>query len=129
MLENTLLSHDKMILFLLKNMRHIPASLQNLLEDPSVLKVGVALSEDTNALSRHAPGLTVRGLVDLAPLFQRPVVIGLAICGALLATLGNFLLKKDSSINPSVGRVVVRLGYAITGISVAIFVTAGLLGY
>ena len=30
--------HDLVVLFLLKNMRHIPASLQDLLEDPSVLK-------------------------------------------------------------------------------------------
>ncbi len=93
-----LASHDLVVLFLLKNMRHIPASLQNLLEDPSVLKVGVALSEDTNALSRHAPGLTVRGLVDLAPLAEArfPSLTRRGLRG-LVASLGGRRLSKHQS--------------------------------
>jgi len=93
-----LASHDLVVLFLLKNMRHIPASLQDLLEDPSVLKVGVALSEDTNALSRHAPGLTVRGLVDLAPLAEArfPSLTRRGLRG-LVASLGGRRLSKHQS--------------------------------
>ena len=93
-----LASHDLVVLFLLKNMRSVPASLQNLLEDPTVLKVGVALAEDTNALSRHAPGLTVRGLVDLAPLAEArfPSLTRRGLRG-LVASLGGRRLSKHQS--------------------------------
>lgn len=96
-----LATHDVVVLFLLKNTKSMPASLQNLLEDPCVLKVGVALNEDTNALTRHTPGLTVRGLVDLAPLAEAvfPSLTRRGLRG-LCASLGGQRLSKKQSMSP-----------------------------
>lgn len=65
-------------------------------------------------------------LLDLV--IQRPVVIALAIAGAAVATLGSVLLRQGSRVNPKTARLILRLGYGISGISIAIFIAAGFLG-
>ena len=52
---------------------------------------------------------------------KREVVIGLALAGAGLATIGS--LQKNRS--PAVSRVLIYLGYAVTGASILIFIVAG----
>jgi len=65
-------------------------------------------------------------LLDLV--IQRPVVITLAIVGAAVATLGSVLLRKSSRVDPKTARLILRLGYGISGASIAIFIVAGFLG-
>ena len=67
----------------------------------------------------------------LAFLTARPTIIGLAVLGALLATAGNVLLRGDAATKPAVGPVLARrllwLGYAITAVSIVLFIVAGFL--
>lgn len=58
-------------------------------------------------------------------LLNRPVMISCAIAGALIASLGPYILKKSGSHNDRTRVLVVRLGYAVSWISVALFITAG----
>lgn len=53
---------------------------------------------------------------------SRPAIIGLAIAGGLLATIGG-LLKRGG--NASIARALTRAGYALAWLSVAAFVVAG----
>jgi len=64
----------------------------------------------------------------LTPLLQRNVIITLAVVGAVIATSGNFLLKKNSSIKPKIARFILKSGYVITWVSIALFVAAGFFG-
>lgn len=61
----------------------------------------------------------------LDALLQRSVVVALAVTGAVVATLGAYLLRSGSRINPRNARFVLRLGYAITWVSIAIFIAMG----
>lgn len=56
---------------------------------------------------------------------QRPVVIALAITGALLVTAGSYMAKPGHTTVRS--RSVTKLGYVLTGLSVVLFITAGFL--
>jgi len=58
-------------------------------------------------------------------LLQRPVFIALALVGAVIATIGSFLLQKRANFDPRLARRLLRLGYAITGASVVIFIAIG----
>ena len=62
-------------------------------------------------------------------LLQRKVIITLAVIGALIATVGSILMRKNISVNPRVARIVLRTGYALSWGSIATFIIAGLLGY
>jgi len=62
-------------------------------------------------------------------LLQRKVIIALAVIGALIATVGSILMRKKTSVNPRVARIVLRTGYTLSWGSVATFIIAGLLGY
>jgi len=59
---------------------------------------------------------------------QRPVIIALAIVGAAVATVGSVLLRQGSRVDPKIARLVMRIGYGITWLSVGIFIVAGFLG-
>lgn len=65
-------------------------------------------------------------LLDLV--LQRPIIIALAIAGAAVATVGSVLLRKGSRVDPKTARLVMRIGYGITWLSVGIFIVAGFLG-
>lgn len=56
---------------------------------------------------------------------QRPVVIALAITGALLVTAGSYMAKPGHTTARS--RSVTRVGYVLTGLSMVLFITAGFL--
>ncbi len=58
-------------------------------------------------------------------ILQRPVMIALAIGGALIATIGSLMLREGSRVNPRLARFVLRLGYGLAWASVAIFVAMG----
>jgi hypothetical protein len=63
----------------------------------------------------------------LAILTSRQFVIACAILGAAIATLGNVLVGNTFGLSPVRARLIVRLGYGITGLSVACFILAGFL--
>lgn len=58
-------------------------------------------------------------------LLQREVFIGFAIAGAIVATIGNYMLNRTSGVGPRMSRFILRTGYAITWTSVAIFIATG----
>ena len=58
-------------------------------------------------------------------LLNRPVMISCAIAGALIASLGPYILKKSGSHSDQTRVLVVRLGYAVSWTSVALFIAAG----
>ena len=55
----------------------------------------------------------------------RPVVIALAVLGAIVATLGSHLVRKPRYLGERGARFVLRLGYGLTGASVVLFIVAG----
>ena len=64
----------------------------------------------------------------LVPFLQRHVIIALALTGAVIATAGSILLKRNSRIKPKLARFIMKSGYAITWSSVALFIAAGFFG-
>ena len=64
--------------------------------------------------------------------FNREVVIGLAVLGASIATIGSFLFKayegKDFR-KACLSKFLVRFGYGITWLSVLIFIISGFFGF
>jgi len=64
-------------------------------------------------------------LLDL--LLQREAIIGFAIGGAIISTIGSYLLRKNSTTNPNTARFIMRTGYAISWASVGIFIAVGFL--
>jgi hypothetical protein len=58
---------------------------------------------------------------------NRPVVIALAVLGAIVATLGSWLARNPGRLGPRGVNFVLRLGYGITGLSVLLFIIAGFL--
>ncbi|MSO84785.1 MAG: hypothetical protein EXR02_08260 [Rhodospirillales bacterium] len=63
----------------------------------------------------------------LALIASRPVVIALAILGALVATLGGWLVRRPGRLGARGARFVLRLGYGLSGASVILFIVAGFL--
>lgn len=58
-------------------------------------------------------------------LLQREVIISLAIVGAILATLGSYLLRDKSRVDRRTARLVLRAGYGVAWLSVVLFIAAG----
>ena len=58
-------------------------------------------------------------------LLQRHIVIALAIIGALLATAGSYLTRKQKLLAPRTARLILRVGYGLSWASVAIFIIIG----
>lgn len=63
----------------------------------------------------------------LALIAGRPVVIALAVLGAVVATFGNWLMRHPGRLGERGARFVLRLGYGLTGASVLLFIVAGFL--
>jgi len=57
----------------------------------------------------------------------RPIVIGLAIAGAVLAVLAS-TLQARGKVSPERARQLNVAGYVLMGLSMALFVTIGLRG-
>lgn len=62
----------------------------------------------------------------LEHVLQREVVIALAIVGAVAATLGSWLMRRIAG--STMAKAIYFGGYGATGISVLLFILAGLLG-
>lgn len=60
-------------------------------------------------------------------LTSRPVIVGLAIVGALIATLAGILQRHPAVFDTKSARALLRVGYAITWASVVAFIAAGFL--
>ena len=58
-------------------------------------------------------------------IMQREVIIGLAVGGALLATVGNFLDVKGLLIGHKSAQAIKKSGYAVSWLSVAFFIAVG----
>ena len=63
----------------------------------------------------------------LALIAGRPIVIALAILGAIVATLGSWLVRHPGRLGERGARFVLRFGYGLSGASVALFIVAGYL--
>lgn len=58
---------------------------------------------------------------------QRPVVIALAIVGALLVTAGSLLQGPRNAPPRPIGLLLSRIGYGATFLSIGLFIVAGYL--
>ena len=58
---------------------------------------------------------------------SRPVIITGAIAGALIATLGPFILRRVGIQSRRVLSTVARFGHVLSWISVGLFIAAGFL--
>jgi len=56
---------------------------------------------------------------------QREVIISLAVCGAFLAFIGNFLDVKGLLIGKNLAQAIRKFGYAVSWLSVACFIAVG----
>jgi hypothetical protein len=63
----------------------------------------------------------VEALLDI--LTRREIVVGLAVVGAIVATIGS--MARGRPAKGSAARAFVYAGYAITGASVLLFIAAG----
>lgn len=61
-------------------------------------------------------------------LLQRPVFIVLALIGAAMAVAGSIALGKRDSAESRPARWLLRAGYALTGISMLLFIIIGFRG-
>lgn len=52
------------------------------------------------------------------------VIVGVAVLGAIIATIGNGMMVRDKDAD-GLGRKVLRVGYGITFFSIALFIVAG----
>ena len=66
-------------------------------------------------------------MLEIKDLSKSPVIISGAIAGALIATLGPFLLRRVGVQSRRVLSTVARLGHALSWISVGLFIAAGFL--
>jgi len=64
---------------------------------------------------------------SLGLLLQREVIIGLALVGGVISTVGGYLLRKNSTMNPDTARFILNTGYAVSWASVAAFIAVGFL--
>lgn len=60
-------------------------------------------------------------------LLSRPLVVGLAVIGALLSAGASFLQKRGH-VGEKAGRALNWVGYGAMGVSMLLFVLAGLRG-
>ena len=61
-------------------------------------------------------------------LLYRPAIVSLAVSGALIASLGPYVLKKFGFSSPRLARLITRIGYALSWVSVGFFIAAGFVG-
>lgn len=64
-------------------------------------------------------------------LLEKDTIIVLAVTGAIIATVGSFLVnwgQKNNLVNIKLARFILRTGYAITWASILIFIVVGFIG-
>lgn len=63
-----------------------------------------------------------------ALIMQRNVIISLAVIGGVIATVGNFLVQRESNSIPRLSKLILKSGYTITWTSVGLFIATGFFG-
>lgn len=63
----------------------------------------------------------------LVALTQRPVIVGLAIAGAMLVMASGLIAGKDATRPDRRATALSKTGYAVTFISIVLFIVAGFL--
>ena len=58
-------------------------------------------------------------------LLQRELIIALALVGAVIATVGSYLVHGKTNASPELARFVLKSGYALTFVSIGLFIVAG----
>ena len=58
-------------------------------------------------------------------LLEREFIIALALGGAIVATIGSFLVRRKSRVPPQYARFILQSGYVLTYFSVGLFIVAG----
>ena len=61
----------------------------------------------------------------LDALTRREVVVGLAVAGAAVSTIGSVARRRGAQTRTALAGALVYAGYAITGVSVFLFIAAG----
>ena len=61
----------------------------------------------------------------LSFLLQREVIITTAIVGAAITVVGTVMIGRNADSSPGVARGIMRLGYAVTFVSIVLFIAAG----
>ena len=59
-------------------------------------------------------------------LTDRPLIITLAIAGGVMATVGSVLGQREA-VSPKLARIMLWSGYAVSFVSVGLFIIAGFL--
>ena len=59
---------------------------------------------------------------------QRELIIFLALTGAIIATIGSYLVNRRESVSTKLNRFVLHFGYTLTFVSIGLFIVAGFLG-
>ncbi len=63
----------------------------------------------------------------LSVLTDRRLIVAAALAGGIIATLGSYWLRPGSRMAPGKARFLLRGGYAVSGLSVLLFIVAGFL--
>lgn len=85
-------------LFRLNKMKGIPACLKELLEDPSVIKVGLSTQDDFRNLNKWEP-LTPKGFVELQQLVPKYGIEDKSLAKIYADVFGKRLSKKQQMTN------------------------------
>jgi hypothetical protein len=64
-------------------------------------------------------------MANLGFLLDRSTIAALAITGAVLALIASLLLRRATATRAGAARLLLRSGYAITWVSIALFIIAG----
>ena len=68
-------------------------------------------------------------MLELDFFLQRDVIIFLALSGAVIATIGSYLLNRKGVEPTKNNRLILRFGYTLTFVSIGLFIVAGFAGY
>lgn len=85
-------------LFRLNKMKGIPACLKELLEDPSIIKVGLSTQDDFRNLNKWEP-LTPKGFVELQQLVPKYGIEDKSLAKIYADVFGKRLSKKQQMTN------------------------------
>ena len=61
-------------------------------------------------------------------LLQREIIILLALSGAIIATIGSYLVNRKGVVSTKTNRLILHFGYTLTFVSIGLFIVAGFLG-
>ena len=59
---------------------------------------------------------------------QRELIILLALSGAVIATIGSYLVNRKGIVSTKINRLILHFGYTLTFVSIGLFIVAGFVG-